>query len=133
MPNPQWLLSFVRVAETKSFTVAAQLLGISQSTVSSHIQRLEDRLHRHLFARDTHAVMLTPDGDALVGFAREVLNASQRMERFLAGSELRGRIRLGASEDFALAELTSVLARFSQKHSSIDVELTIGLSETLYN
>jgi DNA-binding transcriptional LysR family regulator len=132
MIDPQWLESFVRVAETKSFTAAARLIGVSQSTVSSQIQRLEKAISRHLLARDTHAVMLTPDGDALIAFAREVLNASARLERFLAGSELRGSIRLGASEDFALAELTSVLANFSQKHNSVDVELTIGLSEPLY-
>ncbi len=132
MLNPDLLQSFIGVAETKSFTLAAERLGLRQSTISQQIKRLEDTLQRHLFARDTHSVTLTPDGDALVGFARGVLEAHARMERFLAGSELRGRIRLGASEDFAMSGLHTVLADFSQRHSSVDLELTVGLSGTLY-
>jgi DNA-binding transcriptional LysR family regulator len=132
MLNPDLLKSFIGVAETKSFTLAAERLGLRQSTISQQIKRLEDTLRRHLFARDTHSVTLTPDGDALVGFARGVLEANARMERFLAGSELRGRIRLGASEDFAMSGLPAVLADFAQRHSSVDLELTVGLSGTLY-
>lgn len=133
MLNLQWLHAFVRVAETTSFTLAAKELRLSQSTVSANIQQLEKTLRRNLFARDTHAVTLTPDGDALIGFARDIIDATARMERFLAGSALRGRIRLGAGEDFALTGLAAALANFAQHHSSVDIELTIGLSESLYS
>jgi len=133
MPLPQWLHSFVRLADTKSFTRAAQQLGVSQSTVSSHIQQLEAKLRRNLFARDTHGVTLTPDGDTLVIFARDIVEAVTRMDSFLSGWEPRGRIRFGACEDFALRELASVLASFAEKHGSVDVELIFGLSEVLYS
>jgi len=132
MISPELLRSFLGVAETKSFTLAADRLRLRQSTISQHVKRLEEQLHKRLFTRDTHAVALTPDGDALVGFAREVLEANARMERFLAGSELRGRLRLGVSEDFVLSSLADVLANFAQRHSSVDIELTVGLSGILY-
>ena len=132
MLNPELLRSFVAVAETRSFTLAAQRLGLSQSTVSQHIKRLEEALRRHLLARDTHAVAPTPDGDALLDFARRVLDANERIDRFFAESELRGRIRFGASEDFALSGLQDVLAEFAQRHPSVDLELTVGLSGVLY-
>jgi DNA-binding transcriptional LysR family regulator len=132
MLNPDLLRSFLAVAEMRSFTLAAQRLGLRQSTVSQHIKRLEDALQRHLLARDTHAVAPTPDGDALVDFARQVLDANDRIGRFFAGSELRGGIRFGASEDFVLSGLEDVLAEFAQRHVSVDLELTVGLSGNLY-
>lgn len=132
MLHPELLRSFLAVAETRSFTQAAQRLGLRQSTVSQHIRRLEEALRRTLFARDTHSVALTPDGDALTGFARGVLDANEKLERFLSGSPLRGRIRLGASEDFAYSRLPEVLADFGRAHSGVDLELTVGLSGVLY-
>ena len=132
MVNPELLRSFVAVAETRSFTLAAQRLGLRQSTVSQHVRRLEDALQRHLLARDTHSVAPTPDGDALLDFARQVLAANERIDHFLAGSELRGRIRFGVSEDFVQSGLTDVLAAFAQRHPSVDLELTVGLSGILY-
>jgi DNA-binding transcriptional LysR family regulator len=132
MLHPDLLRSFLAVAETRSFTLAAQRLGLRQSTVSQHIRRLEQELHRSLFARDTHSVALTPDGDALTGFARGVMEANERLDRFLSGSPLRGRIRLGASEDFVYSRLPEVLAEFGRAHGGVDLELTVGLSGVLY-
>jgi DNA-binding transcriptional LysR family regulator len=132
MVNPELLQSFLAVAEMKSFTLAAQRLGVRQSTISQHIKRLEGSLQRHLLARDTHSVALTPDGDAMVDFARTILEGNGRLERYFAGSELRGRIRLGVSEDFVLSGLPDVLLAFAQRHSSVDLELMVGLSGGLY-
>jgi DNA-binding transcriptional LysR family regulator len=132
MLPPELLRSFLAVAETRSFTLAARQLGLRQSTVSQHIRRLEEQIRRALFARDTHSVALTPDGDALTGFARAILEAHEKLDRFLAGSPLRGRIRLGASEDFAYSRLPEVLADFARAHSGVDLELTVGLSGVLY-
>ncbi|HEY1941578.1 MAG TPA: LysR substrate-binding domain-containing protein [Roseiarcus sp.] len=132
MLDPDLLKSFVAVAETRSFTAAAQRLGLRQSTVSQHVKRLEETVHRRLFARDTHSVAPTPDGDALLDLARRALDAHERIDRFLAGSDLRGRIRFGASEDFVLSGLQEVLTEFAQRHASVDLELTVGLSGVLY-
>ena len=132
MLNPDWLRSFVTVAETKSFTLAAQRLGLQQSTVSQHIKRLEEALRRNLLARDTHAVAPTMDGDALIDFARQVLEANERLTRFFTGSELRGRVRFGASEDFVMSGLEGVLIEFARRYASVDLELTVGLSGILY-
>ncbi len=132
MINPELLQSFLAVAEMKSFTMAAQRLGLRQSTISQHVKRLEAMLQRHLLARDTHSVALTPDGDAMVDFAHTILDGNERMERYFAGSELRGRIRQGVSEDFVLSGLPDVLLAFAQRHSSVDLELLVGLSGLLY-
>ncbi len=132
MLHPDLLRSFLAVADHSSFTVAARQLGIAQSTISQHLSRLERHLGRSFIARDTHGVTLTPDGDALVGFARQILDANARLQRFVSGVELRGRIRLGAGEDFTSSVLRRVLADFTAGHSLVDLQLTVGLSSNLY-
>jgi DNA-binding transcriptional LysR family regulator len=63
------LKTFMAVVQTRHFTEAGRRLGLSQSTVSQHVRRLEAIAGRRLLARDTHAVSLTSDGEAMVGFA----------------------------------------------------------------
>lgn len=107
-------------------------MELRQSTISQHIKRLEAEIGRPLLARDTHAVALTPDGDALLDFARQAIAAHDRIDRFFAGAPLHGRIRFGASEDFVLSGLGAVLAEFAHRHEAVDMELTVGLSGMLY-
>ncbi len=131
MLEPVLLQTFLTVAETRSFTQAAERLGLRQSTVSQHIRKLEAEAGRRLFVRDTHSVTMTADGEALIEFARNILAANQRAERYFAGSQLRGRLRFGASEDFVASRLPEVLREFVRAHPLVDVELTVGLSGAL--
>jgi DNA-binding transcriptional LysR family regulator len=129
---PTWLRSFLVVAETRSFTEAAGRLNLRQSTVSQHVQKLEQSVGRKLFVRDTHTVMLTADGDAMCDFAKTVLDANERMTRYFFGSARREKLRLGISEDFAMAQLAEVLSAFRGQHAAVDLELAVGLSSALY-
>ncbi|MBZ9772586.1 LysR substrate-binding domain-containing protein [Mesorhizobium sp. CO1-1-8] len=130
--DPILLESFVTVAQCRSFTVASSRLGLSQSTVSQHIRRLEHRLGRILFVRDTHSVLLTEDGNAMVRLATAVLESNTRLMSHFNGVARRVRLRLGISEDFAMSRLAGVLTRFREAEPFADVELTVGLSEQLY-
>ena len=131
MFDPTLLTSFVTVAKAGSFTEAGRRLGLRQSTVSQHIRRLEQAAARRLFVRDTHSVALTPDGEAMLGLAQGILDANERARRYFAGSELRGRVRFGASEDFVQSRLHEVLREFTRVHFEVDLELTVGLSGAL--
>ena len=75
MFEPAQLRSFLAVAETLSFTKAAERLGLAQPTVSQHVRKLETAAKRVLIARDTRDVRLTDNGDAMAGFARNILAA----------------------------------------------------------
>lgn len=130
--SPSILRSFVAVADLRSFTAAGVRLGLQQSTVSQHIRRLEEVIGRRLLMRDTHSVTLTGDGDAMVEFARNVLDANGRMERFFNVEVERSRLRLGISEDFAMSGLAEVLRAFQHQEPYVDLELTVGLSGALY-
>jgi DNA-binding transcriptional LysR family regulator len=126
------LRSFVAVEQMGSFTLAAERLGLGQSTVSQHIQRLEAELGRKLLARDTHRVVLTGDGEALLGHARQMLSIEAEVQQLFAGNSLRGSLRFGVSEDFVTSQLPDVLEEFVRSHPSVDLELTVALSGVLY-
>ncbi|MFF8473953.1 LysR substrate-binding domain-containing protein [Streptomyces sp. NPDC015414] len=132
MYEPSQLRTFLAVAQTLSFTQAAGRLGLRQSTVSQHVRRLEDAAGRQLFARDTHSVELTEDGEAMLGFARRMLEVHEQATAFFTGTRVRGRLRFGASEDFVLTRLPEILERFRHDHPEVDLELTVELSGTLH-
>lgn len=127
------LATFAAVVDAGGFTRAAHALGLRQSTVSQQIARLETLAGRRLIDRDTHRLSLTVDGEMLLDHARRILDAHARLEASLSGQPLRGRLRLGASEDFVLSALPDVLAAFARRHPDVDLELRAGLSHDLYD
>jgi DNA-binding transcriptional LysR family regulator len=132
MFDPVHLESFLAVVRTRNFTEAGRRLGLQQSTISQHIRKLEGRAGRRLFLRDTHHVTLTADGEAMTGFAQTILDASRRAQRYFAGSQVRGRLRFGTSEDFVSTRLPELLRDFVRQHALVDLELTVGVSAALY-
>jgi DNA-binding transcriptional LysR family regulator len=126
------LRSFLAVEQMASFTLAAERLGLGQSTVSQHIRRLEADLGRKLVERDTHHVSLTADGEVLLGPARAMLSLDGQVTSLFAERSLHGRLHLGVSEDFVMSRLPAVLEDFTRAHASVDLELTVALSGTLY-
>ena len=67
------LKTFVAIVETGNFRRAAKVVYRTPSAVSMQIKKLEDAIGRSLFDRDAKSVVLTPDGEALLGFARRML------------------------------------------------------------
>jgi len=116
MLDPILLQTFLAVAQTRSFTQAAERLGLRQSTVSQQVRKLEQQAGRRLFIRDTHSVAMTIDGEAMVEFAHSVLDAVDRAQRYFAGAQLRGQLRFGTSEDVVASRLPEVLREFVRTH-----------------
>lgn len=131
MFEPQHLRTFLAVASTLSFTRAAHLLGVSQPSVSQQIKRLEQVAGKALLTRDTRSVSLTDSGEAMAGFARAILAAHEEAESWFASPTMAGRLRFGAADDLALAQLPGVLRAFRQLHPSIRLELTVGQTSML--
>jgi DNA-binding transcriptional LysR family regulator len=129
--DPQLLKTFLVVAETHSFTAAAQRLGISQPTVSQQMSKLEKAAGRMLIVRDTRDVRLTDNGDAMAGFARTILAAHAAAESYFNGSAMRGRLRFGTADDLAITQLPSILRHFRQLYPEINLELTVNQSGPL--
>ena len=132
MYEPAQLLSFLTVAETLSFTKAAARLNLAQPTVSQHVRKLEAACGRILVDRDTQTVRLTDNGDAMAGFARNILAAHQSAESYFSGSAMRGRIRFGSADDLSLTRLPDILRRFRRLYPQINLELTVSQSDRLH-
>jgi DNA-binding transcriptional LysR family regulator len=129
--DPELLRTFLAVTQSLSFTRAAEALGIRQPTVSQHVRRLEEAVGRPLLVRDTRSVALTSDGEAMAGFAREILAAQERAVGYFTGSQLAGRLRFGVTDDLALTPLPKILRDFRQLYPRIDLELTVLQNEAL--
>lgn len=131
MFDPAHLRTFLAVASTLSFTKAAEQLGISQPSVSQHVRRLEEAAGRQLLTRDTRAVALTDNGAAMAGFARTILAAHDDAASYFTGTAMRGRLRFGAADDLAIAELPDVLRAFRALYPRINLELTVTQTPAL--
>ncbi|TSD49774.1 LysR family transcriptional regulator [Rhodococcus sp. KBS0724] len=130
--DPILLRTFLAVEHTGGFTAAAKQLGLRQPTVSGHITKLEKEIGRELFARDTHRVVLTSDGAAMLGFAREIIGAQEKAMHHFGGTELTGHIRFGVSEDLVSQTLPNILLEFRRNHPGVDLDLSVGLSEEIH-
>src|ERR1700744_5031791 len=90
------IATFVAVAQSASFTKAAEKLGTSKSNVGRAVQRLETRLGTRLLQRTTRAVRLTEDGEVYLDAARAALDGLSEAETALSArrDEPVGRVRL---------------------------------------
>ena len=125
------LTVFLTVAETRSFRVASERLGITRSAVSQAFQRLEDRLGVALAQRTTRSVRLTEAGERLYEAARpavEDLGAA-----LLATQELRGRpagrLRLCVSSIAENFLNGAAWAGFLAAHPEVGLDITVTDAE----
>ncbi len=130
--DPQLLATFLAVEQTGSFTRAAARLGLQQPTVSQHIRRLEKQVGRTLVLRDTHSVSLTADGEAMVGFARNIAAASEQAAAYFSGDRPSGRLRIGIADDLALTRLPQILRDFRRDYPLVDFDLRVDQSGLLH-
>src|SRR6478736_2512810 len=117
------LRTFIAIAETGSFTKAAEVVNKTQSAVSMQMKRLEERLDRPIFARDGRASKLTEDGSRLLDYARRLVKLNVETVAAFSDAALSGRVRLGVPDDYADRYLPEIMARFSRAYPG--VELTV--------
>lgn len=127
------LRTFVAIAETGSFTRAAEVVFKTQSAVSMQMRRLEERIGKPIFMRDGRASRLTEDGERLLGYARRMIRLSDETMAAFDEAELSGSIRLGTPDDYAERFLPEVLARFSRSNPRVEVSVICEQSIDLIN
>jgi DNA-binding transcriptional LysR family regulator len=125
------LRAFIAVAETGSFTAAAEVIARSQSAVSQKIIRLEEVLGMRVFERTSRALTLTPEGERLLVGARKMMVHFDNFVREIREPEGVNVLRLGISENLVPTQLPRLLSRFSKLYPDIQLELTTGLSNDL--
>jgi DNA-binding transcriptional LysR family regulator len=123
---------FIAVAETKSFTKAADRIGRTQSAVSQQINKIENLLNKKLINREKE-IHLTNEGEVFLNYAYRIFALHREaLDRFKE-PELQGELRFGLPEDFATVFLSDVLVDFSRIHPrimlNIECDLTLNLLE----
>jgi len=129
--DPDLLRSFVLIAEGGSFTRAARIVGRTQSAVSMQIRRLEEILGQPLLHRGPRGVETTPHGAWLLERARRLLAMHDEIVASFRAPPVRGRVRLGTPDDYALRWLPGILARFAETHPAVEVEVACAPSNEL--
>ncbi|WP_408051403.1 LysR family transcriptional regulator [Streptomyces sp. HO565] len=121
------------VAETASFTRAAERCHIVQSALSHQVARLEKELGARLFERTSRRVRLTAAGEAFLPAARQALEAAERARAEVAAAtgEIRGRLTVGSIPTVAAVDLPAVLRDYRRRFPQVRISLRAGSSERL--
>ena len=119
---------FCTVAETKSFSKASEIIHLTQPAVSLLVQAIEEIYETKLFDRASNAVTLTPAGEMLYKYAKEILNLYAVAEKNIGEITgfVKGSISVGASSTIGNYLLPGVIAAFRKTHPKIKVHLLIG-------
>ena len=119
--------AFLAVAETLSFSKAAERLDMSRPTVSAQVQDLEKRLGIRLLQRTTRVVSLTEAGEAYRLALADVMPQLREAERAATSfqKEAIGRIRVSAPPDLGADHITQSIAAFLKLNPGISIELSL--------
>lgn len=126
--NSVRLAVFAKVAEVKSFTKAAEALGLSKSAVSKHVAGLEERLKARLLQRTTRRLSLTEVGTALFARAQRIVAEVEEAERAVTtlSTEPRGTLRVSAPMSFGVRHLGPLVAEFMARYPELNVEMILN-------
>lgn len=119
---------FVCAADKRSFTAAADLLGISATMVAKHVRFLEERVGERLLNRTTRQQSLTEVGRIYYERCRQVLADAEAADACAAEyrNAPRGVLKIHAPVSFGTERLAPALARYLQLNPSVDAELTLS-------
>ena len=124
---------YIAIVQQKSITRAAQLLHISQSTLSRQIMDLEQELGVTLFQRGRREISLTEDGNFLYRRAQEILRLTQdTQQKILAGQSLSGTLRSGIGEGAVNALILSALLPLIEHHSGVKLDYQTLASDKIF-
>ena len=132
--DTQNLKAFLLVAETGSFSLAAQKLHLTQPAVSKRVAQLEEQLATELFDRIGRNVSVTEAGQALLPHAQAVqqeLQAAEQSIRDLEGG-VAGDLRLATSHHIGLHRLPPLLSYFSTTFPDVTIDIDFMDSEQAY-
>lgn len=125
------LRSLAAVVETGSFVGGARIVHRTPSAISMQMKRLEAQIGQPIFAHQGRSVVLTPAGEVLLTYARRVLGiADEAIVRFNRLSP-KNKVRLGMTDEYAIAFLPAVLASFAATHPFVEIDVTCRTSTVL--
>ena len=126
------LRALVAVVDHQSFTKAANALGLTQPAVSAQIKRLQFLLDCDVLSRGSQGLMLTPQGELEVSYARRLLSINDQIMHIGDDSTRQELVvRVGTPSDFIASRLPSTLARFRERWPDVRFIVRSGYSDAL--
>ncbi|HEY6960751.1 MAG TPA: selenium metabolism-associated LysR family transcriptional regulator [Gaiellaceae bacterium] len=128
------LRAFCEVVERKSFSLAAERLGVTQPAVSLQVQALEKRLGTKLLDRSGRRVEPTDIGAKLYTSAQRLIALEEEIVNDLAeeaGGDLTGTLEIGASTGPGGVLLPRLLCEFADEHPQLQIALTVSDTQTI--
>ena len=127
------LESFIIVAEQNSFTKASDILGYSQSAISTQIKQLEKEIGTPLFERINHTVKLTAKGQNILDLSHQMLQLSKEMKRVSdPDASLSGTIRIAMAESLCHRLFWDNFTTFHQKYPGITLKIISAQTEEMF-
>ena len=124
---------FLTVVHEKNITKAAEVLHITQPTLSRQLMQLEEELGVKLFDRSQHKFTLTPSGQFLVQRAQEILDMVEKTTLDIQEQELNlsGSIAIGAGEYYSTQTLAQIIGSFQKTYPAVSFDLFTGTADML--
>lgn len=123
---------FLAVVREENITKAAQLLHITQPTLSRQLMGLEQELGVKLFSRNSHSITLTEEGMLFRRRAEEIVTLSEMTKRELKQEAmLTGEISIGSGEYHGSCHLSGILAAFRAEHPNVTYSIYSGNSDNI--
>ena len=122
------MLAFIRVVDTRSFTAAAEKLGLSKSAVSRRMTDLENRLGARLLNRTTRSLSVTEVGQAFYERCSRIVADVEEAERAVADlyAEPRGTLKINAPMSFGMIHLAPAIAEFLRRHPGLEIDMDLN-------
>ena len=118
------LQTFITIAELGSFTKAAAYLGYAQSTITAHIQILENELGENLFDRLGKKIVVTNMGKELVPYATQMLDIYKEIKNITSDSKsVSGDLVIGAGESLSVYRLGKILKEYKKNFPKVNIIL----------
>lgn len=123
---------FLMVAREENITKAAQLLHLTQPTLSRQISALEEELGVTLFQRSNHSIILTDEGMLLKRRAQELVSLADKTKRDLAkNDQISGEISIGSGEFQSTELLSELVASFRQSYPLVRFDIYSGNTDNI--
>ncbi|MEM1506182.1 LysR family transcriptional regulator [Domibacillus sp. 8LH] len=119
---------FLAVAREGSMTAAADVLHVTQPTLSRQLKDLEEELGKKLFKRGSHSVMLTDEGVLLRKRAEEIIEMVDKVEAEFTSMEetISGDVYIGSGETEAMKQIAQVVKELQSQYPNIRIHLYSG-------
>lgn len=131
--NERQIKYMLTIFREGSISRAAEVLYVSQPSVSQMVRKVEEELRADLFVRHTNPLVLTPAGECYMQAARAIQSVQQNLDRQLEEIRLgtRGSIRLGMPLQRSLELLPDIFPRFHARYPAVNLKLTEQGSDAL--